>query len=149
MTSFSPQTIGLIIGGLLPALVYGVSVIFTKASIQSGIGIGLYLVIIGLSISLTGAVYYLFEPDSTFSLRAGGYAFAFGITWGIATGLIAIVLARFHTPLSQLIPLYNMNTLIGVLLALWIFAEWRQVHVPTLLMGSILIVAGGVLVARA
>jgi hypothetical protein len=42
-----------------------------------------------------------------------------------------------------------MNTLITVLLALWVFAEWKTVHIPQLLLGSILIVIGGTLVARA
>jgi transporter family protein len=56
---------------------------------------------------------------------------------------------KFETPIAKLTPLYNMNTLIVVLLALWIFAEWKEVKVLQLLIGAVLIVMGGVLVARA
>jgi hypothetical protein len=41
-----------------------------------------------------------------------------------------------------------MNTLISVLLALWVFAEWKQVKVPQLLIGTLLIMAGGIMVAK-
>ena len=145
----SPQTTGLIIGGLFAALLYGISNVFTKASIQAGIGIGWYLIIIGIVTALVGAVFFLMIPDQPLSFRSGVYAGLLGLFWGLGTGCIAIALSQYQMPLGKLVPLFNMNTLISVLLALWIFAEWKQVRVPQLLIGSILIVVGGTLVARA
>lgn len=145
----SPQTLGIIIGGLAPAFIYGFSNVFAKASNDAGIGVGIYLVIAGLSIAVTGGVFALISPDGTLSIKSGMHAAGLGVTWGIATGMIAIALSKYHAPLSQLAPLYNMNTLVTVVLALWIFSEWNQVKVPQLLLGSLLIIAGGMLVARA
>jgi len=143
------QTIGIIIGGLIPALLYGISGVFTKASNNAGIGMGFYLLIIGLSIAVTGSIFAIISSDGTISIKSGMHAVGLGVTWGIATGLVAIALAKYNVPLSQLAPLYNMNTLVVVVLALWLFAEWHQVRVPQLLIGSLLIVVGGTLVARA
>lgn len=143
------QSIGLLVGGLLPAILYGLSGIFSKASTKAGIGLGLYLIVIGLSVTFIGAGFYFYSPDRTFSLRSGLHAFGFGATWGLGTGLVAIGLTKYAVPLGKLVPLYNMNTLVAVLLALWIFAEWKDVRVMQLLAGSLFIIAGGILVARA
>lgn len=91
----SNQAIGMMLGGILAAVLYGFSGIFAKASNQAGIGLGWYLLISGLTIAMVGALSF-----------------------------------------------------VAVLLALWIFAEWKQVHVVRLLIGALLIVVGGTLVAR-
>ncbi|MEI8230819.1 MAG: hypothetical protein WCG83_06840 [Candidatus Peregrinibacteria bacterium] len=147
--TLSNQSIGLIIGGFLPAIVYGFSGVLPKVSNQAGIGIGLYTIIVGLAVTLTGLIIFFFIPDSTVNWKSGIAAFGFGLASGIGNGLVVIGLMRFKTPMSQLTPLYNMNTLIAVLLALWIFAEWKQVNQLQLIIGSVLIVLGGTLVARA
>ena len=46
------QTIGLLIGGLLPAVFYGISGVFAKPATEAGIGIGLYIMLIGLAVKL-------------------------------------------------------------------------------------------------
>lgn len=143
------QTIGIIVGGLLPALLYGLTAVLTKASTKAGIGIGMYLILVGIACVLAGAGFFFLSPDRTVSMRSALYAFGVGLTWGIGTGLVAIGLTTYGIPIAKLTPLYNMNTLIAVLLALWIFAEWQEVRVTQLLIGSILIVIGGTLVARA
>lgn len=145
----SPQVLGILVGGLLPALLYGATGVFSKASTKEGIGIGIYLMIIGLSIVLTGGGFFLLQADKTVSVRSALYACGLGVTWALGTGLVAIGLTRFGIPLGKLVPLYNMNTLIAVVLALWIFSEWQNVKVMQLVLGSVLIVLGGVLVAKA
>ena len=145
----SPQVLGILIGGLLPALLYGATGVFSKASTKEGIGIGMYLMIIGVSIVVTGGGFFLLQADKTVSVRSALYACGLGVTWALGTGLVAIGLTRFDMPLGKLVPLYNMNTLVAVLLALWIFSEWQNVKVLQLLLGSVLIVLGGVLVSRA
>ena len=42
------ESFGLIIGGLIPAILFGFTAIFTKASTHTGIGLGLYLILTGL-----------------------------------------------------------------------------------------------------
>lgn len=145
----SAQMIGLIVGGLLPAIFYGLSAVFAKASNSAGIGLGYYILTMGAAAVMTGFVCLVTVSDRTFSLAAGRDAFLAGATWAIGSVLVAIALARFKAPIAQLVPLYNMNTLVGVLLGLWIFAEWQGLNVPYLLIGSVLIIIGGTLVAWA
>jgi len=56
-------------------------------------------------------------------------------------------LVKHDAPISIIVPLFNMNSLVSVLLGLWIFAEWRDVNTVKLLAGTVLITAGGTLVA--
>lgn len=145
----STQTLGILIGGLLPAIAYTFCNVFAKTSMQAGIGIGPYLMFVGVGILVVGFIFTLLLPYGSVTLRSGTHSLLMGLTWGVGSGLVALGLARYHASLSQLVPLFNMNTLFTVLLALWIFAEWKEVRVPQLLLGSILIVIGGTLVAKA
>lgn len=145
----APQTTGILIGGLIPALLYGLSGVFSKASTKAGIGLGIYLFIAGITIAIIGVGFYLYLPDKTVSMRSASYSVGLGISWGLGTGLVAIALTKYSIPLGKLVPLYNMNTLIAVVLALWIFSEWQQVKITQLLIGAVLIVAGGILVSKA
>lgn len=143
------QYLGIIIGGLLPAVLYSATGIFTKVSNQAGIGIGPYLMIIGFTIALTGVGFYFFQPDMTVNWTSGFTAIGIGLTWGIGSGLIALALVKYKAPLSQIAPLYNLNTLLVVLLSLWIFSEWKDASPFKLMIGAILIVVGGTLVSVA
>ena len=145
----SPELLGLLIGGIIPALCYGAAGIFQKVSTSSGIGIGIYLVLVGIAVTAVGGGFYLVAPDRTFTAKGAIGAAMMGFFWALGAGLVAFALLRYQAPLGKLVPLYNMNTLIAVLLALWIFSEWRDVNLSKLIAGSVLIVLGGVLVARA
>lgn len=145
----SPQTLGILIGGILSSLVFGICGVFVKASTNAGIGVGPYLVAASVGVLTTGLVFLLLTPDTRISVQAGGFAFLVGATWALGAGLVTIGIAKYGVPLSTIVPLYNTNTLITVLLALLIFAEWRQVQVAPLLLGSLLIILGSTLVARA
>ena len=145
----STKTTALLIGGFLPALIYGGSAIFQKLSANSGISISIYLIAVGIGVIAAGIGFYLFDNTTVFSLKAGSYAGLFGLTWGVASGLVAYTLLNFSVPISQLVPLYNMNTLVAVLLALLIFSEWKDLNVIKLISGSSLIVIGAIFVANA
>ena len=142
------KSTALLLGGILPALIYGGSALFQKASTSLGISLSAYLVATGIGIVIVGIGFYMFDNSFDFSIKSGLYACAFGLTWGIASGLVAYTLLNFEIPISQLVPLYNMNTLVAVILALVIFSEWKDLHTIKLLSGSALIVAGAVLVAN-
>ncbi|MFK7814996.1 MAG: hypothetical protein AB8B92_01550 [Gammaproteobacteria bacterium] len=145
----STKTAALLIGGFLPALIYGGSAIFQKLSTSIGISISMYLIAAGIGVMIAGVVFYFFDNSSAFSFKASAYAGIFGLTWGIASGLVAYSLLNFNVPISQLVPLYNMNTLVAVVLALLIFSEWKDLHTVKLISGSILIVVGAIFVANA
>ncbi len=147
--AMSPQLLGIIIGGLVPMILFAFGGPLIKATTQEGIGIGLYLICVGLAVVLVGVGFHAYFRDSTISMRSAAYAVGVGLTWGMGAGLVGIAVMRYPVPIAKLIPLYNMNTLIGVLLALWIFAEWKNVHLLKLLIGAILVVLGGTLVALA
>ncbi|MGF1498837.1 MAG: hypothetical protein ACFB8W_18725 [Elainellaceae cyanobacterium] len=145
----SPQAMGLIVGGLLPALLYGVAGVFAKISTNAGMPVGSHLICIGLAVSGAGITLNNLLPgrfpSSTAMLSSG----TMGLLWGLGTGLVALGLLRYQAPLAKLVPLYNMNTLVTVLIALLVFVEWRDVNLPRLMVGAALVVVGGVLVSSA
>ncbi len=145
----SSHTLGLLLGGVLPALIFGVGTISQKASTQAGIGLGPFLLATGVGVFLVGTTVTIATVDRSFTPRSLILATGLGLAWSSGTALVTLALLKFGSPISQLTPLYNMNTLVAVPLALWIFAEWKQVHTVQLLVGSALIVIGGTLVARA
>ncbi len=143
------KSVALLIGGFLPAVIYGGSAIFQKLSTSIGISISTYLIAVGVGVMAAGLGFYFFDSSVPFSFKASSYAGIFGLTWGIASGLVAYSLLHFDVPISQLVPLYNMNTLVAVLLGLVIFSEWKDLHTIKVLSGSILIVIGAIFVANA
>lgn len=147
----SPQTVGLIIGGFLPAAIYGLVNIIAKVVAKDSLMTpGLYLVLGGIGVTIAGALFFFVIPQR--GLPANStimYALGFGFLWAFGSGLVLIALMRFGTPLSKLVPLYNLNTLVAVLLSLVLFAEWQQVSIVKLLLGTVFVVVGATLVALA
>src|SRR5690606_26793041 len=145
----SNSTIGLVIGGLLPALLFGLSGVFAKPASVTGIGLGWYLTSIGCAILLTGLALHLLQPSNPFSLRGSLFAAAVGFSWAPGAALVALALSSYGMAIARIVPLYNMNTLVAVLIGLTVFAEWKEVQVVKLLAGAALITLGGRLVATA
>lgn len=143
----SAEIAGLIIGGLIPALLFGVNGVLAKAGTQAGIGLGIYLLIIAFGVALTGVLFLFIDPSRALSTKAAWFTLAMGVTWGLGVGLVGIGLVRYGTPLSKLVPLYNMNTLVAVVIALWVFAEWQNVQALKLIVGALFVILGGTLVA--
>lgn len=145
----SSNLLGILVGGLLPALFYGVSSVFAKSSTNAGMSVGGHLFVIGIAISCTGILFNVLLPGNIPSLIAVASSSMQGIFWGLGTGCVVLGLLKYQAPLAKLVPLYNMNTLVTSGLALVIFAEWRAVNPLQLLVGAGLIIAGGVLVSGA
>ncbi|MDA1209180.1 MAG: hypothetical protein O2904_04090 [bacterium] len=140
---------GLIIGGLMPAVVYGFTNVFVKMSVKEGISPPMYVMAAGVGIIIAGAASLLFHTDMSISSRSASYAATAGFLWGAASFGVAYALQVYNSPIAKLVPLFNMNTLVAVLLGMWLFAEWKGVNSSQLILGSVLIVVGGTLVARA
>jgi uncharacterized membrane protein len=145
----SPTWMGLAVGGLAPAVGYALFAIATKFAVQAGISAGTNLVLVGLATAATGVVFRIVLPAQPLAAKAAFWSLGAGILWAAGTGLVSLAMERYGVPVSKLNPIYNTNTLLAVLLGLVLFSEWRQVEVPKLLLGALLILAGSLLVARA
>ncbi|MFO0797946.1 MAG: hypothetical protein U0804_10745 [Gemmataceae bacterium] len=144
----SNATLGLLVGGLVPAVCFGLSGAVQKGA-AGGIATGPYLVVIGLVVAAAGAAVTAVERDATATPAGAGYAALFGLLWAAGVGAIAVALGRFEARISQLVPLYNMNTLVAVAVGLVALGEWQTVQPGRLALAAALVVAGGVLAATA
>ena len=140
---------GLLIGGLLPALLFGIAGLLQKSASRFSPGMGPYLLCIGLGVMVVGALATLVSTGRNISLQSGLLSMTIGLSWSAGMALVAVGITRYATPLAKLAPLYNLNTLVVVVLALVIFSEAREVAVTRLMLGTLLIIGGGLLVARA
>ncbi len=143
------QATGLLLGGLAPAILYGVVAVLQKTCSQAGISTGVYLILIGLATAAVGAVWHACAGETLVTWKSAGYAVLIGVLWSVAMGLVVLVLTRYTIPLSKLVPLYNMNTLVAVVLGMVLLGEWRHASVWQLLLAALLVVIGGTLAARA
>jgi hypothetical protein len=140
---------GIVIGGLLPALLYGIAGTLQKASQRTGAGMGPYLICIGLSVVGVGAAATCLDHARSISTRGAWLAAGMGLAWGLGTWAVALGLSRYAVPVAKLAPLYNANTVVVVVLGLLLFAEYREVSLPRLAAGVVLVVLGTTIVSRA
>lgn len=150
----SSHLLGLIIGGLCPAVFYALTGVFARLSGQESISVGGYVLAAGIGVSLVGVAALLIEPrlieiPSANSSRALMHAMFAGLTWGLGTCLLIFAIVKFQSPLAQLAPLYNTNTLLAVLFGLTLLGEWREVSVPKVILAAALIVLGDYVILHA
>lgn len=141
------STLSLLVGGLLPAILFGVSGVFQKTSARAGIGTGPYLMVVGAVVVVMGGVFTVVQRDTTVNGESALHASAYGVLWSLGIACIAIALAHYGGQISQLVPLYNMNTLVAVVVGLVVLSEWRDVQLGKLLAATVLSIAGGILAA--
>jgi uncharacterized membrane protein len=144
----TPQTTGILVGGIIPAFGYSAFAIGTKFASQSGLGAGPLLVVVGLACALAGAGFWWALP-AAFDARSLAWGAVSGLAWAVGTGFVSLALVRWGTPIAKLNPIYNTNTLITVVLGLVVFSEWKQVNPWQLVGGAVLILAGSLLVSGA
>ena len=141
----SRQTQAILIGGLIPAVLYGAAGVLQKTAGRTGIGPGSYLLTIGLVAVVIGGGLTLVGGDTQITWAGAGQAAGFAVLWSGAVVAIMLALGKLEGPVSVIVPLYNMNTLVAVLLGLLVLGEWHGVNGWRLLAGAVLIVAGGAL----
>ncbi|MBN9122290.1 MAG: hypothetical protein J0I06_24650 [Planctomycetes bacterium] len=145
----SKTTLALLVGGLLPAVLFGVASTFQKTAARAGIGTGPYLIAIGAVVLLIGGAVTVAQSDSTATRAGAAWACGYGVLWSAAIGCIVLALSRYDANISQLVPLYNLNTLVAVAIGMAVLGEWREIVLWRVAAGAVLAVAGGVLVATA
>ncbi len=146
------STLGLLIGGLIPALFYGLSAIAMKAGAGFKVSTSNYMMIIGVVIFLTGLAIKPWlgnTEDDGLNLKAIAIVVASGLFWALGTTLVNFAIVKFDSPIALLTPLYNMNTLVAVLGGMILFAEWKTVNSLPVFIGTALVVCGGILLSRA
>ncbi|MDJ0533332.1 MAG: hypothetical protein QNJ70_12675 [Xenococcaceae cyanobacterium MO_207.B15] len=146
----SQKILGILIGGIIPALFYGVSAITMKAGSEYKISTSSYLMIIGIAIFITGIVLkpFITTSDSQETLSGIGFSLISGLLWALGTALVNYSIAKFDTPIALLAPLYNMNTLVAVLGGMILFAEWKTINSIPVFIGTVLVVCGGILLSK-
>lgn len=140
---------GLVIGGIIPAILLGIFGVLQKAANNEGVGTGSYLIVTGMSVTLLGVIVYFLFPEKSLSPRGLLFTSGGAILWAISILLIQLALSNYSVEISKLVPLFNMNTLVAVLLGMLIFAEWSSLNLFTLILGALCITVGGILVALA
>ena len=104
-TRMSKATLALLIGGLLPALLFGVSGVFQKTAARAGISTGPYLIAIGAVVLLAGIVVTVGQCDTTATREGVAWACGYGVLWSAGIGCIVLALGRYDANISQLVPL--------------------------------------------
>lgn len=139
--------LGILLGGLIPAILFGISGIFQKISANQQVSLGPHLITIGIGVAAVGLALVILTGEQDFTLKKLIPSVVIGVSWGSGMVLIAIAIIKYGAALSVITPLYNMNTLVTVMLAMIIFAEWKDANLVKLTIGTLLIVGGGILVA--
>jgi|SRR5579883_1357136 len=145
----SKSTLALFVGGFLPAILFGMSSICQKTAARAGVGIGPYLITIGTIVLLAGITTTFVQSDTTTTREGVAWACGYAILWSFGISCVAIALARYDANISQLVPIYNLNTLVAIAIGLVALGEWREVVPWRIVVGAALAVAGGVLAATA
>jgi len=143
------STLGIVIGGIIPAFLFGGFGVMQKTCMRAGLGTGGFFLVFGATVVCGGLPVRVLMPGGAGSPEAVLLAVGYALLWSMGTLLILLAVDRLGASISQLTPLYNTSTLIAVLLGLWIFAEWKYVRVIPLLLGTVSVVVGAVLVANA
>lgn len=139
-----------VLGGLIPAVLFGLSGALQKGATGAGLGLATYLLCVGAGVVAVGAAFWAAMPTEHAATGKGvGLAVALGVCWAGGSGLVAIAILKHGGRIAQLAPLYNTNTLVTVLLGLVVFSEAASLDVPRLVLGALLIIAGSVLAATA
>lgn len=138
---------GMIIGGVIPAIIFGLGGIFVKASNQQGISFNYFTLLSGIGVIVISVFSFIVFDSKLLNFRSGLNAFLVGATWALGVLLVAMALIKYDTPMSIISPLNCTACLFTVLLAMFIFSEWKEIHIIRLFIGTVLIIAGAILVS--
>jgi transporter family protein len=145
----SEKWMGVLLGGLLPALCFGASSVLMKLSARAGIGLTPYVLSLAAGVAAYGLLTALAGPSRLVS--GGGVVFAMlvGLTWALGMALIQLALTRYRAAISQIVPLHMLNLVVTIVFGFVLFAEARDLDALRLVVGAVLMGIGAFLVAGA
>ena len=136
------------VGGLIPALAFGLSAVFQKGAIAAGMGAGTTLVVTGAVMAIGGL---LLRPMLGEVAWGGWGAVALALVgaalFAVASGAINLALVKYAAPISLIAPITVISSLVTVLAGFAVFREYEGIRAWQLLGGALLVVGGAALVA--
>ncbi|TCS09096.1 EamA family transporter [Rhizobium sp. BK418] len=145
MNAFWP----LFVGGVAPAIFWGITAIFQKQSAVAGAGSSAYLITFGLTLAIAGAIAALLWRPAPWTPDGIGFAALAGICFALGTGLISYALFSYGVPVSKLAPIWSCNVLVTLAVGAVFLGEASQVDLLKLSVGTLLIIGGAILVSNA
>ena len=144
-----PEWLGLLVGGVLPALCFGLDGLASKLASRAGLGLAPLVLVTGLCVTIGGGVLYALDGERAWTGAGAAWAAAKGLAWVSGTALVVFAITRFDAPLAKLAPIYATSVIISVVLALALLGEAERVAMGRLALGVALAVVGLALVASA
>lgn len=145
MTAFWP----LFVGGVAPAILWGITAIFQKQSAVSGAGSSAYLIAFGLTLAVAGGISAQIWRPAPWTAEGIGFAAIAGLCFALGTGLISFALFSYGAPVSKLAPIWSCNVLVTLAVGAVFLGEAAEVDLMKLSAGTLLIISGAILVSNA
>ncbi len=145
----SNNEMGIIIGGVAPAIILGLFMVFQKLATRNGAGPGQFLIILGGISAVIGGILFFAKGEPNFPVTGILWSILSSACWGISMAGVAYALFKFHIPIGKLNPIFNTNTLTSVLIGIIFLGEWSQVEVYRVIAGAIIIITGAIIVSKA
>lgn len=133
--------------GLTAALALGAGNIPQKIALAelSPFAYGVLVGIVAIVLNLL-AMWYYGDSFNFAAKREWGFALMAAIFFIVGSICIGVGFKQSETNVSQFVALFNTNTLVATVLGLIILKEFGKVVVWKILLGAVLVVAGGILV---
>ena len=134
--------------GIIAAVCFGLNtVIYEIASQKSSFSPYYGSFVFALGIILAFGLFLLLKPSNDFEWESTSLLVIAGVIWAVGFIAIAIAISQ-KADISRLAPIYNTNTLIAVLLGIFLLREIpNAAQMIKVIAGAVLIVIGAVLVS--
>jgi len=141
------NTVGIVIGGVIPAVFLGLGTVLMRASMGAGATIPMYLAVVRTTIAGIGWAAVLIDAGGAATMKGSLFAGLIGLTWSIAIACIAYGFGVLKLPVSIIAPLTNSNALVALLVGAIAFSEWKTLNMTNATVGTALICAGATIVS--
>ncbi|MBB4478009.1 EamA family transporter [Rhizobium etli] len=139
----------ILIGGILPAIFWGITAIFQKQSAVAATGSAIYLLAFGTACALAGLIAALIWRPAPWTAEGLGFAATAGACFAVGTGLISFALFAYGVPVSKLAPIWSCNVLVTLAIGAFFLGEASDLNMVKLAAGTLLILFGALLVSSA
>jgi uncharacterized membrane protein len=139
----------ILVGGVFPAILWGVTAIFQKQTAVASTGSAVYLIAFGTTCAVTGLIAAILWRPAPWTPEGLALAAIAGGCFAVATGLISFALFAYGVPVSKLAPIWSCNVLVTLAIGALFLGEAAEVDIVRLAAGTILIIAGALLVSNA